>query len=221
MQPLLHDSLCPWLHQGVPVSRWSDLKPLCPARDTLACQGPPPGVYLARSCLHTVPASLMGAGLPHASGDGQAPPELSVPMRQAAGLRYGENPHQQAAFYTDQSLAEAGQGGIATATQHHGKEVTTKGSLLHWRCNSKFLGTGSLACLLANSWSCMGARQHFHVLPSHRADSRPHICTSLGRQFKAACSSKLDAPRCGLICSADNPRHLLLPADVVQQLPGR
>ena len=85
---------------------------------------------MACSYLHNVPASLMDADLPHASGNGQAPPELSVPMRQAAGLRYGENPHQQAAFYTDQSLAEAGQGGIATAIQHHGKEVTTK---RHWR----------------------------------------------------------------------------------------
>ena len=91
------------------------------------------GISVACSCLHKVLAPLTGAGLPHASGDGQAPPELSMPMRQAAGLRYGENPHQQAAFYTDQSLAEAGQGGIATAIQHHGKEVTTKTSLLHWR----------------------------------------------------------------------------------------
>jgi phosphoribosylaminoimidazolecarboxamide formyltransferase/IMP cyclohydrolase len=57
-------------------------------------------------------------------GDGASPPEMSVPFRRAAGLRYGENPHQQAAFYTDASLAEAGQGGIATATQHHGKEMS-------------------------------------------------------------------------------------------------
>ena len=44
-------------------------------------------------------------------------------MRLAAGLRYGENPHQPAAAYLDASLAEAGRGGIATAIQHHGKEV--------------------------------------------------------------------------------------------------
>ena len=46
-----------------------------------------------------------------------------MPMRQASALRYGENPHQAAAVYTDLSLAEAGRGGIAGATQHHGKEV--------------------------------------------------------------------------------------------------
>ena len=55
---------------------------------------------------------------------------MSVPFSRSAGLRYGENPHQQAAFYTDASLAEAGQGGIATATQHHGKEVGSHPNLL-------------------------------------------------------------------------------------------
>lgn len=57
------------------------------------------------------------------TGDGPAP-ELTVPMRLASGLRYGENPHQAAAFYTDLSLAEAARGGIATAQQHHGKEMS-------------------------------------------------------------------------------------------------
>lgn len=41
-----------------------------------------------------------------------------------SGLRYGENPHQGAAFYVDRSLAEAGKGGVASAVQHHGKEMS-------------------------------------------------------------------------------------------------
>ncbi len=45
-------------------------------------------------------------------------------MALASGLRYGENPHQGAAFYTDRSLAEAGRGGVATAEQHHGREMS-------------------------------------------------------------------------------------------------
>ena len=44
-------------------------------------------------------------------------------MHQVSGLRYGENPHQPAAFYRDLSLAEVGRGGIAGSVQHHGKEV--------------------------------------------------------------------------------------------------
>lgn len=56
--------------------------------------------------------------------EGDAPPQaLTLPLTKAGELRYGENPHQKAAFYTDQSLAEAGRGGVASATQHHGKEV--------------------------------------------------------------------------------------------------
>ena len=38
----------------------------------------------------------------------------------AQTLRYGENPHQQAAFYTDGSDCP----GVATATQHQGKELS-------------------------------------------------------------------------------------------------
>lgn len=63
-----------------------------------------------------------GAHIAYA-GETEAAPELSRPMRQVSGLRYGENPHQPAAFFTDLSLAEQGKGGIATATLHHGKEV--------------------------------------------------------------------------------------------------
>ncbi len=38
--------------------------------------------------------------------------------------RYGENPHQKAAFYKDMSLREAGVGGVATSIVHHGKEMS-------------------------------------------------------------------------------------------------
>eukprot|EP01025_Chloroclados_australasicus_P038143 TRINITY_DN3909_c1_g1_i5.p1 TRINITY_DN3909_c1_g1~~TRINITY_DN3909_c1_g1_i5.p1 ORF type:complete len:613 (-),score=78.11 TRINITY_DN3909_c1_g1_i5:180-1775(-) len=57
-------------------------------------------------------------------GQDAAPPQLTVPLTLKAGLRYGENPHQQAAFYGDQSLEECNQGGIANAIQHHGKEMS-------------------------------------------------------------------------------------------------
>jgi phosphoribosylaminoimidazolecarboxamide formyltransferase/IMP cyclohydrolase len=39
-------------------------------------------------------------------------------------LRYGENPHQRAAFYVNQSLSEHNAGGVATSVQHHGKEMS-------------------------------------------------------------------------------------------------
>ncbi|MCG7218335.1 MAG: hypothetical protein K6253_00770 [Candidatus Liberibacter asiaticus] len=49
------------------------------------------------------------------------PPSFTVPVSLQSSLRYGENPHQKAAFYVDKSLAEFNGGGIATAIQHHGK----------------------------------------------------------------------------------------------------
>eukprot|EP00898_Chlorokybus_atmophyticus_P001920 jgi/Chlat1/2729/Chrsp182S02889 len=58
------------------------------------------------------------------AGSDEAPPALTVPMRLQSTLRYGENPHQSAAFYTDGSLSEFGRGGVATAVQHHGKEMS-------------------------------------------------------------------------------------------------
>jgi AICAR transformylase/IMP cyclohydrolase PurH len=49
------------------------------------------------------------------------PPSLTVPLSLKSSLRYGENPHQKAAFYVNKRLAEVNAGGIATAIQHHGK----------------------------------------------------------------------------------------------------
>ncbi|MGE5489584.1 MAG: bifunctional phosphoribosylaminoimidazolecarboxamide formyltransferase/IMP cyclohydrolase [bacterium] len=46
------------------------------------------------------------------------PPALDIYAQRALDLRYGENPHQQAALYT------SGGAGIATAEQLHGKELS-------------------------------------------------------------------------------------------------
>jgi phosphoribosylaminoimidazolecarboxamide formyltransferase/IMP cyclohydrolase len=49
-----------------------------------------------------------------------APRRRVVAGKLAQTLRYGENPHQQASFYTDGS----DRAGVATATQHQGKELS-------------------------------------------------------------------------------------------------
>ncbi|MDC1524819.1 hypothetical protein N8468_08990 [Planktomarina temperata] len=43
----------------------------------------------------------------------------------AQTLRYGENPHQSAAFYTDGQARP----GVATAVQHQGKELSYNNNL--------------------------------------------------------------------------------------------
>ncbi|NNE80442.1 MAG: bifunctional phosphoribosylaminoimidazolecarboxamide formyltransferase/IMP cyclohydrolase [Silicimonas sp.] len=50
----------------------------------------------------------------------QAPRRQVFAGTLAQGLRYGENPHQNAAFYTDGNAIS----GVATATQHQGKELS-------------------------------------------------------------------------------------------------
>ena len=50
----------------------------------------------------------------------ETPRRRAVAGTLAQGLRYGENPHQAAAFYTDGSARP----GVATATQHQGKELS-------------------------------------------------------------------------------------------------
>lgn len=54
-------------------------------------------------------------------GEGQFPASLHLTYEKIQDLRYGENPHQQAAFYR-QSYAPAT--GIANARQLHGKELS-------------------------------------------------------------------------------------------------
>jgi len=51
------------------------------------------------------------------------PEAITIGLRKRLDLRYGENPHQHAALYLDQSLPGR-RGGIATAKQLHGKEIS-------------------------------------------------------------------------------------------------
>jgi len=53
--------------------------------------------------------------------DAQFPPTLTLQYRKAQGMRYGENPHQRAAFYVERDVREAS---IATARQLQGKELS-------------------------------------------------------------------------------------------------
>jgi phosphoribosylaminoimidazolecarboxamide formyltransferase/IMP cyclohydrolase len=52
------------------------------------------------------------------------PDEMTVAMRKRYGLRYGENPHQTAAFYAEQVVGARQNTGITWAKQLHGKELS-------------------------------------------------------------------------------------------------
>jgi phosphoribosylaminoimidazolecarboxamide formyltransferase/IMP cyclohydrolase len=61
--------------------------------------------------------------LPGLEGDflGQLPQEVEIKFQKLQNLRYGENPHQKAAFYKD---AGSESGGLANIKQRHGKELS-------------------------------------------------------------------------------------------------
>ena len=54
--------------------------------------------------------------------EAELPEELTVGLRRLSELRYGENPHQQAAFYADASSPNLA--GLAAAEQLHGKQLS-------------------------------------------------------------------------------------------------
>lgn len=56
-----------------------------------------------------------------AAGSGVMPAEIDLKLRKVQDLRYGENPHQKAAVYTDRKPTEAS---VAYAKQLHGKELS-------------------------------------------------------------------------------------------------
>jgi phosphoribosylaminoimidazolecarboxamide formyltransferase/IMP cyclohydrolase len=52
------------------------------------------------------------------------PEEMTVTLKKRYGLRYGENPHQQAAFYAEQVVGTSLETGITWAEQLWGKELS-------------------------------------------------------------------------------------------------
>ena len=65
--------------------------------------------------------SAISAWLAAAPGAPRLPARLSVQLMKKQDLRYGENPHQQAAFYVDAAVAP---GTLASASQLQGKELS-------------------------------------------------------------------------------------------------
>ncbi|MBI4180420.1 MAG: bifunctional phosphoribosylaminoimidazolecarboxamide formyltransferase/IMP cyclohydrolase, partial [Chloroflexi bacterium] len=55
---------------------------------------------------------------------GGFPEEMTIALKKRYNLRYGENPHQQAAFYAEQTVGQARNSGITWAEQLGGKELS-------------------------------------------------------------------------------------------------
>lgn len=57
-------------------------------------------------------------------GEEGFPDDMTIAMKKRYGLRYGENPHQTAAFYAEQVVGGSRDTGITFAEQLHGKELS-------------------------------------------------------------------------------------------------
>jgi len=52
------------------------------------------------------------------------PDSFTIALSKLFNTRYGENPHQRAAFYVEESVTNSNPGGIVSAEQLHGKELS-------------------------------------------------------------------------------------------------
>ncbi|MBI2767324.1 MAG: bifunctional phosphoribosylaminoimidazolecarboxamide formyltransferase/IMP cyclohydrolase [Chloroflexi bacterium] len=113
-------------------------------------------------------------------GADSAPPALTLPMEAEAALRYGENPHQSAAFYLDTSLAEFGRGGIASANQHHGKEMSYNNYLdadAAWNAVNDFPDP---TCVVVKHTNPCGAASRTDLLEAYRLAVQADATSAFG-----------------------------------------
>ncbi|CAA2980279.1 bifunctional purine biosynthesis [Olea europaea subsp. europaea] len=102
------------------------------------------------------------------TGEDKCPPSLTVPLSLKSSLRYGENPHQKAAFYVDRSLSEVNAGGIATAIQHHGKEMSYNNYLdadAAWNCVCEF---SKPTCVIVKHTNPCGVASRENIIEAYR-----------------------------------------------------
>ncbi|XP_011087627.1 uncharacterized protein LOC105169058 [Sesamum indicum] len=102
------------------------------------------------------------------TGGDKFPAGLTVPLSLKSSLRYGENPHQKAAFYVDKSLAEVNAGGIATAVQHHGKEMSYNNYLdadAAWNCVCEF---SKPTCVIVKHTNPCGVASRDDIIEAYR-----------------------------------------------------
>ncbi|KAH7443196.1 hypothetical protein KP509_02G025100 [Ceratopteris richardii] len=93
---------------------------------------------------------------------------FNVFLERSSSLRYGQNPHQKAAFYLDKSLSDVKLGGIATALQHHEKEISGNNVLdadAAWNCASKL---STPTCVLVKHTNPCGIASRDNLVDAYR-----------------------------------------------------
>ncbi len=96
------------------------------------------------------------------------PEELTIAMKKRYGLRYGENPHQQAAFYAEQVVGGRRDSGITWAKQLWGKELSFNNILdadAAWGATIDF--TAPTVALIKHTNPC-GLASHDDIAEAYR-----------------------------------------------------
>ena len=99
--------------------------------------------------------------------DPALPSRISFGLREKQGLRYGENPHQKAAFYVQAGSAE---GGLAASRQLQGKELSFNNLLDADSAGRLVLQLPAPGCVIVKHNNPCGVAQGSHALEAfHRA----------------------------------------------------
>ncbi len=92
-------------------------------------------------------------------------PRISLGLREMQGLRYGENPHQQAAFYVQAGTSAAG---LAASRQLQGKELSFNNLLDADAAARLVLRLPAPGCIIVKHNNPCGAAQGSHALEAFR-----------------------------------------------------
>ncbi|KAL8502180.1 hypothetical protein ACS0TY_021335 [Phlomoides rotata] len=140
------------------------------------------------------------------TGGDKFPLSLTVPLSLKSSLRYGENPHQKAAFYVDKSLAEVNAGGIATAIQHHGKEMSYNNYLdadAAWNCVCEFKKP---TCVVVKHTNPCGVASRDDIIEAYRLAVKADPVSAFGGIV--AFNVEVDENNCMLGMGSGQPNRL-------------
>ncbi len=95
------------------------------------------------------------------------PEEMTIALKKAYGLRYGENPHQEAAFYLEQNVRQP-QAGLASLKQISGSEISFN-NLLDFDAALNILSnfTAPTVAIMKHTNSC-GLASHANLAEAYR-----------------------------------------------------
>jgi len=101
-------------------------------------------------------------------GEEGFPENMTIALKKRYGLRYGENPHQKAAFYAEQSVGAVQDTGITWAKQLGGKELSFNNILdadAAWGTATDF--AESTVAIIKHTNSC-GLASHENIAEAYR-----------------------------------------------------